>query len=144
MDRAQRITAREGSSDDIEAYAHLDIVFMADGTKVVRVWDASVYPAHDLYVGGNWKVGNPFQEGIHWTADGPPSEQPAFLAFGLDGNQPGPTPFDAYGAWRYKKNFDGNLAHGNHPVMEWEVDGANITAETVKKALSDPLFPSTL
>jgi hypothetical protein len=125
-------------------YSFLDFTFMADGTKLVRVWDASVYPAHALYVGEDKKDQNPFREGQEWTKDGPLRRQSAFVQFVDDAHVPGYTPFDGYGSWRYKENFDEILAYGEHPAMTWEADGTEITADEVRNALSDPLFPSTL
>ncbi|QIO25362.1 hypothetical protein [Haloarcula sp. JP-L23] len=63
-------------------YSFLDFVFMADGAKLVRVWDASVYPAHALYVGGIKRRQNQFQEGEEWVKQGPIGAHKAFFAFG--------------------------------------------------------------
>lgn len=125
-------------------YSFLEFVFMADGAQLVRVWDASVYPAHALYVGEDKKDQNPFQENSKWTKDGPLSEQNAFTAFADDALTPGYTPFDTFGSWGYKETFDFILAHGQHPIMNWGTNGSEITADTVRNALPDPLFPSSL
>jgi len=125
-------------------YSFLDFILMADGTKVARVWDASVYPAHALYVGEDKKRQNPFREGQEWTKDGPLNEQNAFTGFVKDAQTVGYTPFDTFGSWRYEANFNEPRAYGKHPVMSWGDDGSEITADMVRNALSDPLFPSTL
>lgn len=125
-------------------YSFLDFIFMADGTKLIRAWDTSVYPAHALYVGEDKKDQNPFREGQEWTKDGPLSSQSAFVQFVDEANSPGHTPFDGFGSWRYKQHFDKRHAYGEHPAMIWEDDGTEITAGAVKNALPDPLFPSTL
>jgi hypothetical protein len=125
-------------------YSFLDFIFMADGTKLVRVWDASVYPAHALYVGEEKKDQNPFREGTEWTKDGSLSEQNAFLHFADEATIPGYTPFDRSEVFRYEENFDALFAQGEHPIMDWEDDGSEITADTVRSALPDPLFPSAL
>lgn len=117
---------------------------MADGTKLVRVWDASVYPAHALYVSEDKKDQTPFREGQEWTKDGPLRRQTAFVKFVDEANSPGHTPFDGFGSWQYEKHFDKKHAYGKHPAMIWEDDGTEITADAVKNALPDPLFPSTL
>lgn len=125
-------------------YSFLDFIFMADGAKLARVWDASVYPAHALYVGEDKKRQNLFREGQEWTKDGLLNEQSAFTKFVQDAQTVGYTPFDTFGSWRYEANFNETRAHGKHPVMNWGADGSEITADTVRNALPDPLFPSTL
>lgn len=127
-------------------YSFLDFIFMADGTKLIRVWDASVYPAHALYVSEDKKDQNPFREGPlkEWTKDGLLAEQHAFRNFVDEAFSPGYTPFDQWGSWGYKRNFDDFLAEGKHPVMTWEDDGTEITADAVKNAIPKPLFPSSI
>jgi hypothetical protein len=120
-------------------YAFLDFVFMADGTKVVRAWDASYYPAHALYVGGIKRDQNPFRENIEWTVDGPIWEDNAFWTFAREGNTPGLTPFDAFGSFLYKDRFQDGA--GPHPAMRYIDDGTNLSALTVEDTLSEPLFP---
>lgn len=120
-------------------YSFLDFVFMADGTKLVRVWDASVYPAHALYVGGTKQDQNTFREGIEWTVDGPVLENHAFAQFGIEGNSVGLTPFDQFGSFLYQVNFTDGF--GPHPVMIHTTDGASLQASTVENTLEGPLFP---
>jgi len=84
-------------------YSFLDFVFMADGTTLARVWDASVYPAHALYVGGSRQDRNVFREGIEWVPEGPAGAHSAFGQFGIEGSiLSGATPFDQGGAWGYR------------------------------------------
>jgi hypothetical protein len=110
------------------------------------VWDASVYPAHALYVGEDKKDQNPFREGLfkEWTKDGHIFTQNAFRNFVDEASSPGYTPFDRWGSWRYKQNFNDWLAEGDHPAMSWKDDGTEITADAVKNALPGPLFPPSL
>ncbi|MFC6734425.1 hypothetical protein [Haladaptatus sp. DYSN1] len=61
-----------------------DVVVMADGARLVRVWEASVYPAHALYVGGILRDENEFDEGDEWVTQGPFSQHDAFNLFGAE------------------------------------------------------------
>jgi len=115
---------------------------MADGSKLVRVWDASVYPSHALYLDGNREGKNLFREGIEWVEQGPLQEHTAFLDFGLEGNTPGKTPFDQFGSWKYK--LDWNKGSRDHPVMTASVQGNNLTLETMRSNFDSPLFPESL
>jgi len=124
-------------------YSFIDFVFMADGTKLVRVWDASVYPAHALYVGGSKEDQNVFREGIEWVKQGSPSEHDAFARFGTEGNALGATPFDQYGSWGYQSFFD-EVGSGPHPVMQDSDPGSTLSIDTVESEFSDPLFPNSL
>jgi len=125
-------------------YSFLDFVFMADGTQLVRVWDASVYPAHALYVGGTLQDRNVFREGIEWVPQGPIGTNNAFRQFAIEGSlTPGATPFDKGGAWGYRKLYD-KAGSGPHPVMIDRVSGSSLSARTVESELSNPLFPDEI
>lgn len=117
-------------------YAFLDFVFMADGTKLVRVWDVSRYPGHALYVGGQYRDERSFQDGTEWTRDGIGQ---AFAAFATESLVPGLTPFGDPGAFGYEESFQ--LGFGKHPMMIHRQDGTNLLAATVEDELSEPLFP---
>lgn len=123
-------------------YSFLDLVLMADGTKLIRVWDASVYPAHALYVGGEKEDQNEFDEGDEWVTQGPLEAHDAFNRFGLEASFTFHTPFDGFGSWGYRTAFD--AGSGPHPVMDYELDGTQTTADTVRNQLSSPLFPGSL
>lgn len=73
---------------------------MADGTKLVRMWDSSRYPAHALYLGGTHRDNNDFVEGVHWNTD---TGHSAFLEFGINGKFPGGTPYSQGGSLGYEK-----------------------------------------
>ncbi|EMA23274.1 hypothetical protein [Haloarcula amylolytica] len=120
-------------------YAFLDVVFMADGAKIVRVWDASRYPAHALYLGDSQVDKPPFREGTEWTRDG---KNPAFDEFVLDGTSPDRTPFRPFAQLgdRYRKTFDDGK--GPHPVMEEAQGGSKLQAQTLESQFSSPMFPS--
>lgn len=109
---------------------------MADGTKVVRCWDVSRYPAHALYVGENWRGERPFREGLEWTRD---SYNTAFNVFALESVTPGLTPFDAWGLFLYEDFF--RTGAGEHPVIDYTDPGTTLSVETVENELSEPLFP---
>lgn len=119
-------------------YTFIDFVFMADGTKLVRMWDASPYPAHALYLGGAKVDQNVFREGIEWNTDSY-LDHPAFLHFGIEANTPGLTPFDQFGSFGYRHGWDEGW--GATPVGTGQQNGALLTAAEVGDALPDPLFP---
>ncbi|SFR36504.1 hypothetical protein [Halogeometricum limi] len=119
-------------------YTFTDIIYMADGAKVVRLWDASKYPAHDLYVDETREDGNPFREGIEWVRRN--GKHAAFEDFAFEGNTVGLTPFDRSGSFLYRqKMFKGK---GSHPVGTFTDNGTIFRASTVANAKSQPLFPS--
>lgn len=119
-------------------YSFVDFVFMADGTKVVRVWDASYYPAHALYVGGFRRDQTPFDEGEQWTRD---SANSAFYTFAFESVTPGRTPFNnLFGDFLYNRFYmDGA---GAHPVMDYTDPGTVLSIDRVESEFSSPLFPS--
>lgn len=119
-------------------YTFLDAIYMADGAKLVRLWDASVYPAHDLYVNGTRRGGNQFREGIEWTRSG--NNHSAFARFGYEGNRPGYTPFDRWGSFGYKTFW--NRGSGQHPIADFVAQGTKLSESQITKAKPAPLFPS--
>jgi hypothetical protein len=119
-------------------YAFLDFVFMADGTKLARVWDASRYPGHALYVGGEYRDERPFRDGSEWTPRG--SVQRAFTAFAIESQIDGVTPFGDPGYFGYENTFD-VFGFGDHPVMTYRESGSSLSASTVENTHSEPLFP---
>lgn len=122
-------------------YSFLDFIFMADGTKVIRVWDASRYPAHALYVGSDRERSTQFREGREWNYTG--YNQPRFQEFVADVLEPAPrTPFRPNAPGFYKDYFRGGA--GTHPVMEFVSDGSRLRGSTVEDRLSSPLFPSLI
>lgn len=122
-------------------YTFVDFVFMADGTKLVRLWDASRYPAHALYVSGSKRDQNAFAEGVQWTTDANLGNT-AFEAFAIEGSTPGLTPFDQLGSFGYRNGFRGGS--GPHPVGDGRADGSILTVDEVLAALPDPLFPTSI
>lgn len=122
-------------------YTFVDFVFMADGSKLVRMWDASRYPAHALYMGGSREDQNEFIEGVQWTTDEYLGNE-AFENFGFEGNTPGLTPFDRLGSFGYRNSFMSGT--GPHPVGRAVEFGDTLTGGVISQALPDPLFPSSI
>jgi hypothetical protein len=125
-------------------YSFIDFAYMADGTKVVTVWDASVYPAHALYVGGVYRDQNLFRKGQEWVETGYAWEHGAFVQFGWDANTDSATPFDQGGAFTYGENFgliDGfRTGWGDHPVMTYVEKGTSLSGN--ENEFDNPMFPS--
>ncbi|QCJ46399.1 hypothetical protein [Haloprofundus sp. MHR1] len=122
-------------------YTFTDFVFMADGTKLARMWDASRYPAHALYMGGRKEDQSVFEEGIQWTTDQYLGHI-AFENFAREGNTVGLTPFDAAGSFGYRNGF--RLGAGSHPVAFGRDTGDVLLSEGIEEALPDPLFPANI
>ena len=121
-------------------YTFLDFAFMADGSKAVRVWDASRYPAHALYVDGQKERQNTFRQDQEWTVDGPAGEDKAFKQFAIEGQIPSTNPFNKGNSFEYKTGFR-VFGFGDHPVMDLIDPGSTLSVETIENELSDPLFP---
>lgn len=121
-------------------YAFLDFVFMADGTTLARVWDVSRYPAHALYIGGQYRDKRAFRDGREWTPTG--AAQQAFSAFAIESQIPGATPFGDPGHLGYADSFDVFGFFGNHPVMTYRQGGTSLAVQTVENNLSEPLVPT--
>ncbi|WP_255151213.1 hypothetical protein [Halorarius halobius] len=123
-------------------YSFLDFVFMADGTTLVRVWDASMYPAHALYVGGTLEDQNEFDEGEEWVTQGDLTQQVAFDQFASEAGFTPFTPFDRYGSWLYEDTFRNGAPP--HPVMVHRKSGTSISARSVEREETNPLFPTSV
>lgn len=132
-------------------YTFLDIAVMADGSKAVRVWDASPYPKQYLYVNARKQDENDFKEG---------AEKGAIMGTVKDGNwhprqdvnvevfadwvedaQLPATPFDPYSPLAYTAFYP--ITQGASPVMIHGTDGEEISSEQLIDALPRPLFPWT-
>lgn len=122
-------------------YSFIDFALMADGTRVVKVWDASVYPAHALYVGGTYKDENLFRKGIEWVETGWWHE--AFKKFAHESHLPnGRTPFDSGGHFLYSSNFGltgFKSGFGDHPVM-FDTDTGSTLLGT-ESEFQEPFYP---
>ncbi len=141
-------------------YTFLDLVVTADGATAARVWDASPYPKHFLYVNGQRPAAggdNGFERGTGVNPDGSvedgnwvgnqemnyerfvPWVQQSYLPLGVE-------PFSPHSPTAYEANWDADvpgMTPQSHPVMVHGEDGSVLSAETVLEAFDEPLFPWT-
>nr|WP_233340447.1 hypothetical protein [Haloprofundus sp. MHR1] len=120
-------------------YSYVDFILMADGSKYTRVWDASRYPLHALYVNGSQIEQTTFRQGIEWTVDGEISEDNAFVEFVDDSRYPDRTPFRFLAPLNYKDAFSAGF--GNHPVLIATEPGNFLSEENLTNEFSAPLLP---
>ncbi len=120
-------------------YSFLDFVFMADGSKAARIWDASRYPAHGLYVDGIHQGNNKFRRGIDWVPQGPVLAHTAFRKYVQDSLIAQFTPFEKAATIGYKDGFW--YGAGNHPVAKHGGPGDHFSESEIMDKSSDPLFP---
>ena len=158
----------DSGPEDVPSYVHtpptvytfVDLVAMADGTTVARVWDASPYPRHFLYVNGERPetgADNGFRRGSDAdpggsVADGNwvrnqemngerfvPWVSQAYAAVGVE-------PFSPHSPLAYETNWDADvpgMTPQSHPAMAHGEDGAVLSADAVRGAFDEPLFPWT-
>lgn len=122
-------------------YTFIDFVLMADGAKLVRVWDASAYPAQSLYVGESRVDTTNFRENIEWTREGY-SLDSAFAKFTNDALYPDRTPFRILSELNYANTF--KSGSGLHPVMDFATSGTTLSVSTLESKFSSPLVPPLL
>lgn len=130
-------------------YTFLDVIVMADGSQLVRVVDASVYPRHALYVNDTKKRASNFDKGEEWkpnqklNSSGDPfvpeltSGNDRFDNMGIEAQAVGATPFPHTG-YIYQYFYDHPSRSGDHPVMEY-AEGEELGKEALKN--QDILFP---
>lgn len=118
---------------------------MADGTKLVRMWDSSRYPAHGLYLGGTHRDNNDFVEGVHWHTDTYLGHS-TFVEFGANGNYFGHTPYSQGGSLGYRNNWNSVFKTGRHPRGVGKDPGSIFTGDELeqKTKLTQPYFPSSI
>ncbi|WP_276249198.1 hypothetical protein [Haladaptatus sp. YSMS36] len=75
---------RAGSSEWLDGSADLITTLLTNDSTLRRVWEASVYPTHALYVGGSWVDENDFDEDDEWVIQGPVSQRDAFNRLGAE------------------------------------------------------------
>lgn len=124
-------------------YTFTDFAFMADGTKLVRMWDSSRYPAHGLYLGGTHRDNNDFVEGVHWNTDTYHGHS-AFVEFGVNGNMPGYTPYSEGGSLGYELDWDVKIKTGRQPRGVGKDPGSIMTGNELETKLTQPYFPSSI
>lgn len=145
-------------------FTFLDLVVLADGSTSARVWDASYYPRHNLYVNGVKRVQNRFEEGTGTVFDkgvGPVVEGDwvprqhinleRFIPWVWQANTP-VTPFDPYNPEVYEFMFDSSEFIDDHldridylpdlvPVMEYTQSGTELSKAEIESEIDEPLFP---
>lgn len=129
-------------------YTFVDLAVMADGSRAVRVWDASPYPKHFLYVDGSKRRENGLEEGTGEAAPGvvnggnwvPRQDVNAerFLPWVTEANAP-LTPFDPFSPALYEQLYAAGFF--SHPVMTYVEEGAELTDGQLRATLDVPLFP---
>lgn len=137
MGHLQVSTARVDSSKS-PVFPRPSIGFVADSTKLARVWDVSRYPAHALYVGEEYRSKRAFRDGREWARRG--IGQQAFSTFATESQIHGATPFGDPGELGYADSFR-LLGFGNHPAMTYRQGGTSLSVQTVENTLSEPLVP---
>lgn len=131
-------------------YTFLDVIVMADGSSLVRMVDASVYPRHALYINEAKKGGaSNFDKGDEWkpnqklVSSGNPyvpeltSGNDRFDNMGAESIAVGATPFPHAGLL-YQYHYDIGSRTGPHPVLE-HAEGETLNTETLSQ--QNVLFP---
>jgi hypothetical protein len=127
---------------------------MADGSTYTRVWDASRYPKHYLYIGNERVDQNEFEEGDEWVVNEEPRENSRFQQTALE-NRDSRTPFNPHIGSAYERNYDRDSnttsppgdrtpeASGPHPVMDYVIPGTVLSKEDLinHEAFVEPHFP---
>jgi hypothetical protein len=156
-----------GQIDDIPSYivapttfyTFLDLIVMADGTTVARVWDTSPYPQHFLYLQGTKlakHADNGFKKGTGKSLQSGKVDNGVWVR-NQDLNRERFTPmvkqthssliepFSPHVPKAYQKKYDHDPLHLNapqdHPVMTGGEDGDSLTATRIKNEFDTPLFP---
>ena len=123
-------------------YTFLELAVMADGTTLARVWDASRYPKHYLYVDERKRDETEFEEGSRaeggeWRKNENVNER--FGQWTLE-EQDLRSPFSPHTRSGYEQYVDHVTSFGPYPAMTYGEDGDELTASEVGHQLP-PLFP---
>ncbi|UPW01753.1 hypothetical protein M0R88_06530 [Halorussus gelatinilyticus] len=123
-------------------YTFLELAAMADGTTLVRVWDASRYPKHYLYADERKRDETDFEEGSRlsggeWRQNENANER--FGQWALE-EQDLRSPFSPRAKSGYEQYLDHATSFGPHPAMTHGEGGEELTASEVSRVLP-PLFP---
>ncbi|WP_224448618.1 hypothetical protein [Haloprofundus salilacus] len=123
-------------------YTFLELAVMADGTNLARVWDASPYPKHYLYVDERKRDETEFEEGSRlsggeWRENENANER--FGQWALE-EQDLRSPFSPHTESGYEQYVDHATSFGPFPAMTYGEDGDELTASEVALRLP-PLFP---
>jgi hypothetical protein len=123
-------------------YTFLELAVMADGTELARIWDASRYPKHYLYVDGWKRDETEFEEGSRLSGGEWRQNENANERFGqwtLE-EQDLRSAFAPRVTRGYEQYLDHATSFGEHPTMTYGRDGEELTAEEVALRTT-PLFP---
>ena len=123
-------------------YTFLELAAMADGTTLARVWDASRYPKHYLYVDETKRDETEFAEGSRasggeWRPNENANER--FSQWTLE-EQDFRSPFSPHTKSAYEQYLDYVTSFGPHPAMTYGEDGEELTADELARRTT-PLFP---
>lgn len=119
-------------------YTFLDLVAMADGSRLARAWDVTPYPKHFLYVDGQKRDETVFREGRDWR----PREDmnPRFAQWVMEEQDP-KTPFGGGVVTAFEETFDVATIFEPYRAMYHGEDGETLSWEELFVGLPEPLFP---
>ena len=119
-------------------YTFVDLVVMADGASLARVWDATPYPKHYLYVDGDKRDETAFEEGEHWE----PREN-TNRRFGqwVREEQDAQAPVTPHVGVAYERYLDVATVWEPYRGLSHGEDGETLSARDLAVAMPTPLFP---
>lgn len=119
-------------------YTFLDVVAMADGSRLARVWDATPYPKHFLYVDGQKQDETVFEEGRDWH---PREDMNPRFAQWVAGEQDPETPFGGRVGTAFEETLDVATLLEPHRAMYHGEDGETLSRADLLVGFPEPLFP---
>jgi hypothetical protein len=119
-------------------YTFLDLVVMADGATLARVWDATPYPKHYLYVDGDKVAETAFEEGEHWE---PREDTNRRFGQWVMEEQDAQTPFTPEVGVAYERYLDVATVWEPYRGLQYGADGEELSARELSVALPAPQFP---
>lgn len=119
-------------------YTFLDLVTMADGSKLARMWDASPYPKQYLYVDEHKRAATDFEEGEHWE---PREDMNRRFGQWVMEEQSPETPFSQHVGLAYEEYVDFLSLFEPYRAMYYGEDGDRLTTAELMVSLPTPLFP---
>lgn len=119
-------------------YTFLDVVAMADGATLARVWDVSPYPKHYLYADGRKRDETPFEEDEHWERREDMNQR--FGQWVVEEQQPR-TPFSNCIPGAYEQYVGAATLFDPIRGLHHGEDGDRLTADELAIRFGAPLFP---